>query len=999
MKKNLKKHFTSFVLLVSLFIIGIVYIYFTITPSHYGVILNEFLGLDYQPLAGQARSIRGDEYSVVTPYFQIAVNNDFQRFNQTSPYGEDLRQFVGLPLQDWAIVFKPYMWGFWVFEAARAFSLYHYFMIVAFLIGITLFLNRLKLPIGYSAIIAAILFFSHHNQAWWSSNAPVLALTVWIILPFLYKWSYPIKFIATFYISMMALLALIYPVWQISLIYVFVFLALAFRRDSFRIANMTICALGFIAACGLSYYYLQDIIPLMQNTIYPGTKAYSGGSAARYFLWAQLAPHALIQSLFKPIINFGVMNINEVSTVSSLLLTFNLSFFDYRLITRNFRKNLWKYSISLVLLLIILGWMFLPIPSTIGQFLLLDKLGPHRLLLALGTYTVFLSAFITFYAKWVFSWLRLVIYSAVISVIPIIIYRNQHNTIDLMKSFDVYDFIAISIALLLLATKLLSNQFFTKPKQVAYSLALIALLYNILSFSHFNPLQDAKDIFSKELLSKTSRLKAELNLSPENLVAYQGPKAISAALNGLGLPTLNHALMVPQLEYYKEIYPELNDKEFTRIFNRFAKVGTVDTFDKPTVVADDLIGVPGQSAATTIAFEASNLSLLERQAQTQRVYVKALEWSDVNVTKRLLRIDFYNPIIFDVTSAGVSANFSDVLQNAIERQEVTVATSLIAKPNLTNFLSDQNSHIEAITIWQLFIEFSSQDLDTLIQLPENLNNLYIQDSESKRLLYPIDNLQVESIAENQLSPEETTRIPHGFIDKVYYDVETQALEISGWTPVEDIPSARWFGYLSSHKLKLNDAISYIRSDVPLIHGRDLSKGFRLRFSLSDADNNNPLRLCIYSATKGLGVFPIHAADPKLRCFVVGVVEKLQDPIVAQTILGKIDVANFDEVQQTLTIKGWAPRNQVDEAVNKERLFRYFSDLDLTIVKANSFERPDVAKVYGDTLANSGFEIILKPKGNSKMDFPIIFCLYGNDNELGGFRIPSDKESPMLTCND
>jgi len=283
------------------FITGILYVSLSLTPSHYAAVLQDVLGMDYQPLAGKANLIRGDEYSVVTPYFQIAVNNDFERFNKFSPYNEDLRHFYGLPLADWALGFKPYMWGFWILDAARAFSLYHYLMIVAFITGHALFLSRLGLPFLYGLIIGGILFFSHHNQVWWSSNAPVLSLTVWLFIPFLSNWSIPIKFVTTFYIAMMALLGLLYPSWQISLVYVYFVLALCFRFDKFRLSNIAICLVGFLIAGATSYYYLQDTFMAMQNTVYPGNSKFGGGGARDYFLWAQLSPHSLIDNYFDPI--------------------------------------------------------------------------------------------------------------------------------------------------------------------------------------------------------------------------------------------------------------------------------------------------------------------------------------------------------------------------------------------------------------------------------------------------------------------------------------------------------------------------------------------------------------------------------------------------------------------------------------------------------------------------------------------------------------------------
>ena len=78
------------------------------TPSSYGAVLDRVGATGLGLVAGEPREIRSDEWARGTPYIQAAVNNDFKRFNATSIYHEDLRNFNGLPLADWSLLFKPY---------------------------------------------------------------------------------------------------------------------------------------------------------------------------------------------------------------------------------------------------------------------------------------------------------------------------------------------------------------------------------------------------------------------------------------------------------------------------------------------------------------------------------------------------------------------------------------------------------------------------------------------------------------------------------------------------------------------------------------------------------------------------------------------------------------------------------------------------------------------------------------------------------------------------
>src|SRR5687767_2726474 len=77
--------------LIFIVLVGAVYIANAWTPSSYGIVLEQLGVSGSGPVLGTARAIRSDEFLVLTPYIQIAVRNQFERYNQLSPYKEDLR--------------------------------------------------------------------------------------------------------------------------------------------------------------------------------------------------------------------------------------------------------------------------------------------------------------------------------------------------------------------------------------------------------------------------------------------------------------------------------------------------------------------------------------------------------------------------------------------------------------------------------------------------------------------------------------------------------------------------------------------------------------------------------------------------------------------------------------------------------------------------------------------------------------------------------------------
>ena len=131
MKKNkLADAFFSFWLIV-----GAVYVSHSWSPSSYAYALSNHYGYqDISPTLGKPRSIRADEWAVVTPLTQATVRNQFERYNKTSLYEEDLRINYGLPIADWGIAFKPTMWLYGLINPAYAYS-FHWFAIFALFIG------------------------------------------------------------------------------------------------------------------------------------------------------------------------------------------------------------------------------------------------------------------------------------------------------------------------------------------------------------------------------------------------------------------------------------------------------------------------------------------------------------------------------------------------------------------------------------------------------------------------------------------------------------------------------------------------------------------------------------------------------------------------------------------------------------------------------------------------------------------------------------------------
>jgi hypothetical protein len=154
--------FESCVLLLALVDVAL-----SLSPSSYGLALG-LLGEQVSALAGIPRRIRTEEWSVVTPLFQAVVNNDFRETNETSFYSETLRSFVGLPLLNWGLLFKPQVWAFFVLPPALAYSIYWASIAVLQLVGWSLALRECsdsaELRPGSSRCPCSSLHSSRHGR-------------------------------------------------------------------------------------------------------------------------------------------------------------------------------------------------------------------------------------------------------------------------------------------------------------------------------------------------------------------------------------------------------------------------------------------------------------------------------------------------------------------------------------------------------------------------------------------------------------------------------------------------------------------------------------------------------------------------------------------------------------------------------------------------------------------------------------------------------------------
>lgn len=568
------------------------YVALALTPSSYALVFRLVGAPDLGLWLFEPRPVRSDEWAVWTPFVQAAVNNGFERFNATSVYGEDLRNFNGLPLWDWALPFKPQFWLFFLLPPAFAFSFSHAVFIGLFLVGYHRLFRALGFPAAWSAPASLLLFFSGYAQLWWTTTGPVMAVFPWLLLVVLSRWPAWAKGLATAWLGTFWLLAHLYPPVMVPLAFVGVALLLAFRRDALDWRTLLSCGLGAAVSVGLAYLYLADAIAAMTGTVYPGKRVSSGGTVSLALWLSHVFP--FLTTRFDLSLLEGV-NVCEAAAAGSWLPLLALAFADHRALAARLaapgpdgRRDRLALLLPLGAALALSAWMVLPVPSWLGRPLLWDRVPPPRMTFALGLALAAFALAVLRLAPPRLSKARF----ALAALLGLGAWWAADRVVAGgagMATLSPAWALLPLLALLALATPLLGAPALAARGAPAAGLVAVAAVANAIGFGGFNPVQSAHPLFDRPTTPATAALAAKQQAHPQGwLVSATLPGAV---LNGMGYRSVAHVVMAPALDFFRQRFPAMDPPAFDQVFNRYAHVQVADVA-APDSPQPDVVRVP-----------------------------------------------------------------------------------------------------------------------------------------------------------------------------------------------------------------------------------------------------------------------------------------------------------------------------------------------------------------------------------------------------------------------
>ena len=568
--------------------LAVAYVALHLSPSSYALALDQ-LGVEEAPLLGTPRGIRTDEWSVMTPLFQTAVNNDFHEVNETSFYRENLRSFIGLPLLNWGLVFKPLVWPFFVVPPALAYSFFWAACAALMLIGWSVLLRELGFGRTVAGFTSAILYFSPFVQAW-SGPSPLLALFPWVLLAIVRIRS-PRRIVLT--------LSLLVPVWLLGMFYIpalppLLFLALAlciaFRPEIFSLRRLSGVLVGTTVGLLITFAYFAPVFRAYADSVYPGHRWSTGGDLPVWQVVSQFLP-ATTTEYFT---NLIAPNISEAATVASWLAVLALCAIDVDQIRHRYRddpelrQDVRRLAVLGLMWALITLWQLLPFPPM--SYVLGFGLSPEaRTLFASGALLLIAAAYAVDRLPLRMTPVRMVVFAAVVVLAWLVASLDLHDTNELTFRDEL---LVVPLIASVAAFAWFARGASAHTTRIA--ILLISFLPLIAVWGLFNPLQSTRVMFRKPDTALTRELDELAATRSDGAIAVFGPA--DAILNGVGYRSVTHVLAVPSPHLFRTYFPGLDNERFDEIFNRYAHTSLTDEAE-PRVVNPDGIRLPIRTMA------------------------------------------------------------------------------------------------------------------------------------------------------------------------------------------------------------------------------------------------------------------------------------------------------------------------------------------------------------------------------------------------------------------
>lgn len=540
-------------------------------------------------ILGISRGVRSDEWAVLTPMFISQVENGFNYFSTSlRATNTDVFMVYALPVLSIFQIYRPFLLGFIFFGSSRGLSFFWCGRLIAlFLITFDLCMiltNKNKL-LSY---IGAIMITLSPLVQWWFSVNGIAEIFIFgeLAIIMLYKYlntnilKKRIIYLLLILICAGGYVLVLYPSWQIPMIYVFLSLAIWViikNRKNSKITKKDIISIIFTLALFLISMFCilsksSETIKIVSNTVYPGSRFETGGGQFKKIF-------TYISNIYLSIKGSGLS-----SNQSETALMFGLFPVGLILAIRNLIISK-KKDILLILLLIsyiFLGtWCIFGFPKILAKITLMYNSQASRCLLALGYLDILLLIrSLSINDKKINKLLTILITVLLSFILVMLCIKAEPNY--LTKSM------IICMTIMCLYLIYFSINYNNRIDKLLFALGITFVM--IISGLLVNPIRiGTESITDSEILKNVKKI----NKTDEGIWISEGyPFPVNNYIIMSGVPALNSTNTYPDL---KKWYKIDENKKYENIYNRYAHININiienDNVDKFILIQSDLIEI------------------------------------------------------------------------------------------------------------------------------------------------------------------------------------------------------------------------------------------------------------------------------------------------------------------------------------------------------------------------------------------------------------------------
>jgi len=528
-----------------------------------------------EPLFGNSRPIRSDEWMVSLPRYLSAEYSDYGEYNGVVRAEKTTNLSASGLYRSYSALAQPSFWGYYLFGSEIGTSFMWCFnMIFGFLFSYEICLILTKKKPLLALLGGTLIWFSSYNM-WWSTVNWLIAGQAALVCfyYFLNRKSIVQRFLFGIGTGIFAANFIInlYPAWQVPAGYVYFGILVwmlvknwenvkSYKWKDWGIAIL--CIAFMLSITGIYFKNNTEYLTDIMNTVYPGKRISYGGFKIDKLL-------GYIACFWSPYRAFA--NPSEMGCFVTLFpIPYIMGIWVF---IKNIKeKNRDIFLGFLLLIATILGvYCILPLPHFLAKVLLLTYSTPYRAADILGYVMVLLLIVILGQYGSKAKWKPL---PAVLLTGTVLAGTFWYTEVEYGHFLQLPYFLVITIGLFVVFTILIAD-FNKKLEKAAIIVLSTAVLVTGLAV---NPLMCGLDVIYSRPVAKEIQEIVEKDPDGKWIACDSGMAA--NYLIACGAPTINSVNYIPNMKLWRKLDPTGKQEE---IYNRYAHINVNLTNEDTTM--------------------------------------------------------------------------------------------------------------------------------------------------------------------------------------------------------------------------------------------------------------------------------------------------------------------------------------------------------------------------------------------------------------------------------